>query len=95
MKKLSNGDKVKFSEEKQRYTVMASNNRFAICTKPFNIKRTVLYTIIDWKQNIRGTENLVFGVGAETKEDCESMLVRLTSGETEITRRNQIRLSIE
>jgi hypothetical protein len=93
--KIPVGSKVKFEREKQRYTVKASNAIFSICTKPFNAKKTVLYTIIDHKENIRGTENLIFGLGAETKKDCQEMLERLTQGESEISHRNRIKLDVE
>ena len=71
------GSKVKFREEKLRYTVQASDGRYAICTKPFNVRHTVLYTICDFQIGMRGPENLVFGMGAETREQCEEMLDRL------------------
>jgi len=93
--KIPVGCLVKFEEEKQRYTVMASNVAFAICTKPMNAHKTVLYTIIDWGHDIRGRENLVFGMGAETQEQCEEMLERLTSGDSEVSERNDIPLKIE
>lgn len=93
--KVPVGSKIKFENEKQRYTVQASNVAFCICTKPMNALKTVLYTIIDWRRQIRGTENLVFGMGAETKEDCEEMLKRLTEGETEVSHRNRRDLDIE
>ena len=35
-------DKILFAEEKQRYTVQARNDRFIICTKPFNPRKTFL-----------------------------------------------------
>jgi hypothetical protein len=89
------GDKVKFREEKLRYTVQACDERFAVCTKPFNAQKTVLYTVIDFKWEVRGTENLIFGEGAETREQCEEMLARLASGETEVSHRNRIPLRIE
>jgi hypothetical protein len=93
--KIKEGSKIKFVEEKQKYTVRASNIAFAICTKPMNAKKTVLYTIIDWNKQIRGTENLVFGIGAETDEECQEMLERLTQGESEISFRNRIKLNIQ
>lgn len=89
------GDRIKFAEEKQKYTIQSRNERYLICTKPFNPKHTVLYTIVDLQKGIRGTENLIFGMGAETKEDCDAMLKRLDSGETEISHRNHIQLFIE
>lgn len=92
---LNVGDKIKFTEETQKYTVRACNGIFAICTKPFNLLHTVLYTIIDISRQIRGTENLVFPMGAETDEQCEEMLERLTNGESEISTRNQIPLMVD
>jgi hypothetical protein len=93
--KLKVGSKIKFKEEKQRYSIMATNSSFTICTKPMNALKTVLYTIIDWNKGIRGTENLIFGMGAETKEQCKNMLERLTEGSSEVSHRNFIGLNIE
>lgn len=86
------GSKIRFAEEKQRYTVRAAGPRFAVCTKPFNLRRTVLYTVVYIDEGIRGTENLVFGLGAETDEQCQGMLERLESGETEVSHRNRVPL---
>ena len=88
------GDKIKFAEEKRPYRIKALGKRHAVCTKPFNPKKTVLYTIVDFEEQIRGTENLVFGFGAETDEQCNDMLQRLESGETEVSHRNRIDLNI-
>ena len=52
-------------------------------------------TIIDWHAQARGPENLVLGFGAETDEQCEEMLVRLTEGQTEVSFRHRIPLRIE
>lgn len=93
--KLKVGSKIKFKGEKQAYTVQASNGVYAVCTKPFNPKKTVLYTVVSFLENVRGTENLVFGFGAETREQCEEMLERLTQGETEVSHRNRIELDVE
>jgi len=71
------GAKVKFASERGRYTVQASDERYAVCTKPFNAQRTVLYTVVDQVEGVRGTENLIFGEGAETREQCADMLDRL------------------
>ena len=99
------GAKIKFPNEKKRYTVRASNRFFSVCTKPQNlvtrkgksgtVEKTVLYTIIDWVHKIRGTENLVFSAGAETDKECEEMLDRLTKNRTQISHRNWVNLDIE
>lgn len=88
------GIKIRFAEEKQPYTARACNKRYLICTKPFNPQRTVLYTIVDLQEKTRGPENLVFGLGAETDEECQKMLERISSGQTEISRRREINLRI-
>jgi len=89
------GTKIKFTAETQRYTVRACNERYWVCNKPFNLKKTVLYTVVDLVRGVRGTENLIFGFGAETKKQCEQMLDRLVRGESEVSYRNVIPLDIE
>ncbi len=104
--KFDQGAKIKFAEEKQMFYVRASNVAFAVCTKPLNMikrlgggkyrhEKTVLYTVIDWHEGVRGTENLIFGMGAETDKDCQEMLERLTDGESEVSHRNRVKLNIE
>jgi len=83
-----------FAVEKRPYRVRARNDRFAGCTKPYNPRHTVLYTIVDFKEEIRGPENLVFCAGAETDQLCSEMLTRIETGETEISYRNRIPLCI-
>lgn len=90
------GELVKFAHEKQRYTVRCASKRFAICTKPFNPKKTVLYTIIDLRRNVRGPEDLVFGMGAETDIECLDMLVRLLDEQgSEVSYRHSVPLDLE
>jgi hypothetical protein len=89
------GAKIKFEREKQAYKVICDSKRFTILTKPLNIHHTVLYTIIDWQEQVRGAENIIFGMGAETREQCLEMLVRLLDGESEVSYRNRIWLDIE
>lgn len=91
---LNPGDKVKFKEEKQRYTVQGVVDHYAICTKPFNPKRTTLYSIIDFKRNVRGRDNM-YGHGYETQEHIHDALKLLKTGEMEVSYRNYIDLNIE
>lgn len=91
---LKVGSKIRFSEERCGYTIQAKGGSFLICTKPFNPKHTVLYTIVDIENNIRGPEDLIFGMGAETKQACEEMLERLLTGESNISKRRCIDLNI-
>jgi hypothetical protein len=93
--RIKAGDRIKFAAERQRYTVRAAGKRYLVCTKPFNLRHTVLYTIVDLVKGIRGTENLIFGLGFETQEDCDAALARLEAGETEVSHRNFVPLDIE
>lgn len=72
---LQVGDKVKLAATKRQWTVRAVTNagRFAILTQPFNLQRTVLYTVIDFDRGVRGRDNY-YGLGYETPEDIASAL---------------------
>jgi hypothetical protein len=88
------GQRIWFAGEARPYRVRAANDRFVICTKPFNPRRTVLYTVIDLQEGVRGTENLIFGMGAETDADCAEMLARLAEGESAVSHRNRVPLEV-
>ena len=71
------GDKIYFAEERYPYTIQACDERYLICTKPFNPKHTVLYTIVDLKDGIRGADNYwKWGgyVDYKDRKECERML---------------------
>jgi len=93
-RRLPIGAKVWFEGEKQGYTVRASNAAFAVLTKPFNARKTVLYCIIDWESDLRGPENLLFGIGAETSQECAEMLQRVTMGDSALSSRHSAPLVI-
>lgn len=90
------GGRVWFAEEKQGYTVQARSARYVVCNKPFNVRRTVLYCIVDLEEQVRGPENLIFGMGAETREQCEEMLARMEDPESvsEVSYRHRIPLVV-
>lgn len=94
---LKIGDKVYFARDKRPYTVKAHDERFAICTKPFNLQQTCLYTIIDWTKGQRNRNNMVFNPYDYTKqEDIERCLRDLSDPEhvCEISRRGAVDLDI-
>jgi hypothetical protein len=69
------GARIWFDGETKGYTVKAFDSRYAICTKPFNPKRTVLYTIIDFRDRIRGRNNLIFNsYDYKSQEDIDRCL---------------------
>lgn len=88
-------DKIYFSSEKTPYTIKAFDGRYAICTKPYNFKKTVIYTIIDFKNNIRSTNNLVFNMyDYKILNDINECLNDLKTGDVELSRRNSVELDI-
>lgn len=89
------GDKIGFSGERLRYTVRAADGRFLVCNKPMNALKTKLYCIVDMRDQIRGPENLVFGMGAETNKQCKEMLKRIQAADTEISYRHRATLDID
>lgn len=92
---VAKGALVKFAGERRRYRVMAANDRWAICTKPFAARKTSVYTIIDFQRQVRGRENLIFCMGFETEDDCARALARLVAGESEVSYRHVVPLEIE
>jgi len=82
------GDKILFAEEKQRYKVRGRTDNFIVCTKPFNARKTVLYTIIDIDRNVRGRDNMIFCPGYETDEDISDVVKKLANGEMCVSYRN-------
>ena len=93
--KVSVGDKVYIPTEKRPYTVKARDDRYIICTKPFNARHTVLYFIIDLVNKWRAPDNMIFCSGYETDEDCIDRLKELQDGTIELSRRRGIPLDID
>ena len=92
---LKVGEKFKFDGERQRYTVQAVNDRFAIMTKPFNARKTYLYTITDRKRGVRGPCNLIFGIPCDvnTPAGAAEALAMIERGEMEVSYRKCIDLT--
>jgi hypothetical protein len=93
------GARIWFHGESRPYRIRARSDRYLVCTKPFNPKHTVLYTVVDLVEGVRGTENLIFGMGAESDQDCEEMIQRLEgklegAEPTEVSRRNRVNLFV-
>ena len=89
------GARVWFAGEKKPYKVRARNERYLICTKPFNPKRTVLYTIVDLERRVRGRDNMIFGMGYETDEDIAETMAALAAGDVEVSYRHFVNLEVE
>jgi hypothetical protein len=89
------GARVWFSGEKRPYKVRARNERYLICVKPFNARKTVLYSIVDIDEDIRGRDNLIFGLGYENDESITENMHRLSTGEMEVSHRHRVPLRVE
>ena len=89
------GDKVYIPNEKKPYKVRARDDRYIICTKPFNIYHDIFYFIIDLVDKWRAPDNMVFCLGYETDEECQSRLRDLQDGTIELSRRRGIPLDID
>lgn len=87
------GDLVYFTEKPRTFfRVQAANDRFAVLSRPHF--KTVLYCIVDHENQWRAPEDYIFGFGAETREQCEAMLARVTAGESGLSRRHGIELHV-
>lgn len=97
-KDLHEGDRVWFASEKLPYKVQAvsDDGRWAVCTKPFAARHTVIYSVLDLEQSLRGVDNSIGNcLGYDTPEECKSSLALIVSGEFEFSsRRKPIPLDI-
>lgn len=93
--KIDIGDKIYIPNEKKPYTVKARDERYIICTKPFNPQRTVLYFIIDLEARRRAPDDRVFCSGYETDEQCAERLKELQNSKIELSWRRGVPLDID
>lgn len=89
MIRIQPGDRLTFAEERNPYTVQAvsSDGRWVAATKPFPARDTVLYTVIDFAERLRGRDNC-HGLGYETREACENAIAAFESGEARHSHRH-------
>jgi hypothetical protein len=91
------GKRIKFAEEKVSYKVIAADDYYAICVKPFNLKKTYIYTIVDLQNKMRGPDNLIFGpkFKYDKAEEAKLGLQDLNNGILELSHRRSIPLKID
>ena len=59
-------------------------------------KQSPVYSLIDFEENIKAPDNLVFGIYDYSKEsDCKKVIKDLESGELELSHRNRCELSVD
>lgn len=93
---LITGASVFFHGEKQPFKIKARTSRYAICTKPFNLQRTVTYCIIDFEDNKRAPNDLVLSnYDYKSKEDIDRCMIDLIEGKVFLSRRNGMDLDVD
>lgn len=92
---INKGDKIKFKSEVQQYTVRIANMQYVICSKPFNARKGYLYSIIDFRENIRGGHNMIFNCYEYTDRGFREMFADLARKKIEISHRTRMDLDIE
>ena len=93
--KVEVGDKIYIPNQKKPYRVRVRDDRYIICTKPYNPQRTVLYFIVDLVSKWRAPDNMIFCFGYETDDDCKERLKELQEGKIELSCRRGVPLDIE
>lgn len=91
------GDKIKFQSEKQRYIIQAKSDKYIICTKPFNARKTYFYSIIDLNRMVRGRINSIFGLTYDVNnpEGAENLIKDLEQKICEVSWRHCIPLDVD
>lgn len=73
-----------------------NNGAYFTFTEAYNaLKETIVYTIADFRNNARGSHNLVFNdTDFNDDKDLLELMSKLISGEIELSNRNKIALNI-
>lgn len=71
---LEVGDLVAVIGEKNRYTVRCRDERWIVCTKPYNAHRRKKHLIIDTENKMYGSDNHPYGLFYQTDEQCHYAL---------------------
>lgn len=89
------GMRIWFEGERIGYTIRACSERYLVCTKPYNFrKNTVIYSMVDLWEGIRGRDGYVFSpYDYYSQEDCDNYLKDIMDGNVHISR-HHIDLSI-
>lgn len=89
------GDKVYIPGNKKSWKVRCRDDRYIICTQPYNPKHTVQYFIVDLKEKWRAPDDRVFCFGYESDEDCQERLKELQNREIFLSQRRGLPLDID
>jgi hypothetical protein len=100
------GDRLRLDPDPRRWwTVQAVTPHFAACVQqvPFQPKGTLRYTVLDWRNGVRGPCHLIgqgYGDGSYSEQECAAMLAQF-EGEypdlgftLEVSHRNNVDLLV-
>ena len=104
---LQPGDRVKLAPDGRLWwTVQAVSEHFAACVRqaPFEPRGVLQYTVLDWRNGVRGPCNLIgqgYGDGSYSPEECDRMLADFEHPRgdddwppLEVSQRNWVRLRV-
>jgi hypothetical protein len=88
---------VRLGGDKWRWTVRAVSEHYAVLVQQarFHPVGTYCYTVIDWRNGVRGACNLIghgYGDGTFTRAECARMVRDFETGRLEVSRRNWTRI---
>lgn len=92
------GAHVTLDDDPHPWTVKAVSEHFAVLTIQMASRTNsvdVLYTVLDWRNGVRGPCDLVgqgWGDGTYTETECAAMLAEFEAGDLEISHRNRVRI---
>jgi hypothetical protein len=85
------GQRVKLDEDRWWWTVRAVSEHFAVVTRQARFKAagTQCYSVLDWRNGVRGAVNLVFGWYGDLDEaGCAQMLRGFEADDLHVSQRN-------
>lgn len=71
---------------------MVRDERYVILSKPFNPKKTFMYSIFDLKEMICGADDCWCAYNYDNKDECEEALKRLQDDTLHISYRNRAKI---
>lgn len=89
---LSVGERVWFEDERMPMTVQAVSlsGRFVAVTRPFAPRQTVLYSVLDVVDGVRGVDDSIGNsLGYETRADCQRAMRLFEKGEFGFSKRRR------
>lgn len=86
---------MKFAGDRRWWTVKAVTANFAACTRQAEFERagTLCYTVLDWRNGVRGPCNLIgqgYGDGSYDEIECGRMLAGFEAGDLKVSQRNWV-----